>query len=449
MNRRWTAAATGSAIASASASASAWATALATVSAIALAVLLCGCTRIEAPPRATWPKQAVGAAGPTANLDAACVADYRPGVDYFPHKTTFSHASQLEVEYGPHYKRVRFTPSVGTGERLEYLLVQCGTPVPPHRDDVPVIMVPIQRLVTGNAAMLGALDELGLVDRLYGTENVRSVTVPSVRARIEQGEVHDMWGYGHASIEQAMSVQADVYLSFYSAYPQGNMHPRLWELGVRAIAQADHHEPHPLGRAEWLKLLALLSNREQRANAQFASIEAAYRRLAALAARAPTRPAVMSGFAAGRQSFETFGADNQRARLIADAGGRYVLDGGGTGSLVYLPFERVYARGVDAPAWLGTVGGRADLEAWLAASPLHGRFAAAAARNVHAWDRGYTGAWAYPYQDQSMTRPHIQLAEAIAALHPELAGEAAQIISAAQAATPTSDPTSRFLRKLP
>ncbi len=424
-------------------------TASAIASATALAMLLSSCTRIEAPPRATWPKQAVGAAGPTANLDAACVADYRAGVDYFPHKTTFLHASQLEVQYGPHYKRVRFTPSVGTGERLEYLLVQCGTPVPPHRADVPVIMVPIQRLVTGNAAMLGALDELGLVDRLYGTENVRSVTVPSVRARIERGQVHDMWGYGHASIEQAMSVQADVYLSFYSAYPQGNMHPRLWELGVRAIAQADHHEPHPLGRAEWLKLLALLSNREQRANDRFAAIEAAYRRLAALAARAPDRPAVMSGFAVGRQSFETFGADNQRARLIADAGGRYVLDGGGTGSLVYLPIERVYARGVDAPAWLGTVGGRPDIEAWIAASPLHGHFAAAASRNVHAWDRGYTGAWAYPYQDQSMTQPHIQLAEAIAALHPELASEAAEILATAPVAAPASGLTSRFLRKLP
>lgn len=421
----------------------------ATGAAIALAMLLCGCTRIEAPPRATWPKQAVGAAGPAANLDAACVADYRPGVDYFPHKTTFSHASQLEVEYGPHYKRVRFTPSVGTGERLEYLLVQCGTPVPPHRDDVPVVMVPIQRLVTGNAAVLGALDELGLVDRLYGTENVRSVTVPSVRARIEQGLVHDMWGYGHASIEQAMSVQADVYLSFYSAYPQGNMHPRLWELGVRAIPQADHHEPHPLGRAEWLKLLALLSNREQLANDRFASIEAAYHGLSAIAARATSRPMVVSGFAAGRNRFETFGEHNQRARLIADAGGRYVLDGGGTGSLVYLPFERVYATGASAPAWLGTMGGQASIEAWIAANPLHGRFAAASARNVHAWDRGYTGAWAYPYQDQSMTRPHTQLAEAIAALHPELAGEAAQIIADAQAATPASGLTSQFLRKLP
>ncbi|MCP2936711.1 hypothetical protein NK983_28900, partial [Salmonella enterica subsp. enterica serovar Typhimurium] len=66
-----------------------------------------------------------------------------------------------------------------------------------------------------------------------------------------------------------------------------------------------------------------------------------------------------------------------------------------------------------------------------------------------AWDRGYTGAWAYPYQDQSMTRPHVQLAEAIAALHPELASEAAEILAVSRKDTPDSGLTSPFLRKLP
>lgn len=402
----------------------------------AAAWLLSGCTRIDAPPRSPWPTQAFGDAGPAANLDAACVTDYRSGVDYFPQKTTFSRSSQLTVEYHPHFKRVRFSPSVSTGEALEYLFVQCGTPVPAHGPFVQVVQVPIQRLVTGNSAMLGALDELGLVDRLYGAESTRSATIPAVRERVARGLVHDMWGYGHASIEPVMSVQADVYLSFYSAYPQGNMHPRLWELGVRAIPQADHHEPHPLGRAEWLKLLALLTNREQRANDQFARIEADYERLAARSRDLPLRTPVMAGFAAGRDSFEVFGGGNQRAQLIHDAGGRYVLDDDTrTSSLLYRSFESVYARGSDAPVWLGTLGGQPSVEALVATNALHGWFSAAKARQVHAWDRGYTGAWAFPYQDQGMTRPHIQLAEAIDALHPGLLG--------------TADRPSQFLRKLP
>lgn len=384
----------------------------------ALALALLGCMQVSAPPSAPLPPQAVGPDGPVHNLEAACVADYRPDVDYFPDKVAFRHSAQLQVEYGPHYKRVRFAPSVATGEVLEYLFVQCGAPVPAHGPHVPVIPVPIQRLVTGNAAILGALDELGMVDVLVGSENVRNATVPAVRQRIEAGHVHDMWGYGHATIEQVIAVRPDVYLTFYSAYPASNMHPRLWELGVRAVPQADHHETHPLGRAEWLKLLAMLGNREARANERFDHIEAEYLRLAALVDDVATRPAVMSGFGAGRGTFETFGAANQRAQLIRDAGGRYVLNDARPSSLLYVPFEQIYADGARADVWLGTLGGQPGLDAWIRANPLHGWFRPASTGQVYAWDLGYTGAWANPYQDQSMTKPHVQLAEAISVLHP-------------------------------
>lgn len=403
---------------------------------ISLLSTLClyGCMQISPPTGTPWPSVVVGAVSPPANFDVACIADYRPDVDYFPHKTSFRHSTQLQVEYGLHYKRVRFTPSVLTGEVIEFLLVQCGAPIPDHGPHVPVVQVPIQRLVTGNSSVLRALDELGLVDRLHGSENIRNATVPAVRERIARGLVHDMRGYGHASIEQVMSVKADVYLSFYSAYPQGNMHPRLWELGVRALPQADHHEPHPLGRAEWLKLLALLANREERANRQFDAIERRYRELSALARNVSFRPTVLAGFAASRDSFETFGVDNQRAQLIRDAGGQPAISDGGSSSLIYLPFEKAYLQGAHADVWLGTLGGQADVDALVAANRVHGMFDAADRRQVYAWDRGYTGAWAYPYQDQSMTLPHVQLAEAIAVLHPERL-------------PPSGEPT--FLRKLP
>lgn len=405
--------------------------------AFALALLvLSACMQVAPPARVPWPTVSLGATPPQTNLDAHCVADHRAGVDYFPQKTAFTHSAQLQVSYGMNHKRVRFTPTVDTGEVLEFLLVQCGTPVPAHDPHVPVIQVPIQRLVTGNSAMLGALDELGLVDRLFGTESTRSATVASVRRRIEQGLVHDMWGYGHASIEPVMAVQPDVYLTFYSAYPQGNMHPRLWELGVRALPQADHLETHPLGRAEWLKLLALLTNREARGNALFDGVVARYEHWRTLANQASSRSRVMSGFASGRDTFETFGGRNQRARLIHDAGGEYVLaNDPRAGSLIYLPFERVYAQGADAPVWLGTLGGRADRQALVAANPLHGWFRATHTGQVHAWDRDYTGAWAHPYQDQSMSRPDVLLAEALSVLHPDL--------------LPAPPASPQFLRQLP
>lgn len=358
--------------------------------------------------------------GRTQNMDDACVADYRDGVDYFPQKTRFAHSSQLSVDYGPHWKRVRFVPGVNTGETLDFLLVQCGTPVPKHRRNTVVVEVPIRRLATANESMLGAVAELGVENALVGVPSLRAVTVPSIRARIETGDVHEMYGYGHVSIEPILASQSDVYLTFYSAYPAGNLHPTLWELGVAALPQADHMEAHPLGRAEWIKFLAMLFNREAQAEAHFAQIERDYLRLARLAADPSSRPQVLTGSASSRDTWDTSGSRNFLARLIHDAGGEYFLDNvPHSGSWVQLPLEQVYARAAQAPVWLSSIGGLHAGGASLDANPRYRWFAAVDQRAVYAFNRGYTGDYAYPWADQGMTRPEHALEDAIRVLQPD------------------------------
>lgn len=397
-------------------------------------MLLSGCERMDTPVLEYYPSQVVGEK-PGHNLDAACVSDFRDDVDYFPERSQFDWSDQLSVEYSGHFKRVRFRPSVTTGETLEILLVQCGTPVPEHEANTVVVQVPIRRLATGNSAMLGAADELAIVDRLVGIENTRTPTVESVRRRIAAGGIQELWGYAHANIEPIMAVRPDVYLSFYSAYPQFNLHPQLQRVGVRALPQADHLEGHPLGRAEWLKFLALLVNREAKANQQFAQVEHEYLHWRDLAAQARQRPAVMAGFPSGRDSFEVFGALNQRAQLLADAGGDYVLSGlRKHGSLLQVGFEEAYVAGAEAPVWIGVQSGHASLAQMLEITPRAAWFAAARAGQVYAFDKGYIGAWASPAHDNGMTRPHLALAELVQVLHPEL--------------LQTSVP-STFLRRLP
>lgn len=386
-----------------------------------LLALLAACERINAPPLETFPAVSVGAEGPSRNLDSACVADYREGVDYFPQHLRFDWSEQLAVEYGSNFKRVTFRPRVDTGDRVQVLLVQCGTPVPEHAEGSIIIEVPIKRLATGNSAMLGAADELGMVERLVGVENLRSVTVESVRRRIAEGGISELWGHGHANIEPIMAMRPDVYLSFYSAYPEFNLHAQLQRVGVRALPQADHLEAHPLGRAEWLKLLALLVNREDAANVRFAAIESDYLGWRDLAATAAERPRVMVGFPATRDSFEVFGALNQRAQLLADAGADYVLDHlRKPGSLLHVSFEEAYVAGAQATAWIGARPGFASLDEMIDSTPRANWFAAVRSGQVYAFDRGYLGAWASPMHDNGMTRPHLALRDLVQALHPEL-----------------------------
>jgi len=388
---------------------------------VCLASILLACSQLDPEPKPSHP--AVYVDQPLArNLERACVANHRPGVDYFPQKVEFRHSSQLSVTYHGHFKRVKFRPSVSAEEPVEFLFVQCGTPVPDHGAGTIVVSVPVSRIVTGTRAMLGAADDLDLVDRFVGISDPRAVTVPSFIDRVEQGRISMMSGYAHGNIEPLMALDPDVYFTFHSAYPQFNMHPRLWALGVRAVPFGDSLETTPLGRAEWLKVLAMLTNTEGRADIVFDRIEREYHSIAKLVPSDADAPRVMAGVASQRDVIELFGGGNHRARLLEDAGGRFILDDNGfPGSWLIAPFEKVYVAGADAPFWIGTRPGIQSVEALIAANSHHRWFERAIADgHVYAQDQGYKGMFAFNLQDQGLNNPHVQLAELVAVLHPNL-----------------------------
>jgi iron complex transport system substrate-binding protein len=389
---------------------------------IALACFATGCEWQAAKPKQPLPLIEV-TSPPQANLVDGCVANFHESVDYFPERTTFRHSSQLSVAYERNYKRITFRPAIATDEAVEILLVQCGTPVPPHGPNSVVVSVPVTRIASASSAMLGAAAELGVVDRFVGLSDPRKVTVPAFQERIRQGAIASMGGHGHGNIEPIIGADPDVYFTFYSAYPQYNIHPRLWSMGIRAVPHADSVEATPLGRAEWIKLLALLTNTEARANQAFDQVERAYLEAARIVSASIDRPTVLAGTASQRDVMELFGGANHRAALIRDAGGRFVLENDRfPGSWLITPFERVYAAGADAAYWIGTRPGIQTVGALIAANPHHRWFEAAVGNgDVYALDLGYRGMFAYHLEDQGMNNPHRQLVEIAAILQPQLA----------------------------
>lgn len=377
--------------------------------------------------RGVAPKQAL----PLVNVDAplqanlveGCVANFREGEDYFPERTSFRHSSQLSVAYERNYKRVTFRPAISTDEPVEIILVQCGTPTPPHGSDTVVVTVPVTRIASSSSSMLGAAADLEVVNRFVGLSEPRKVTVPAFQKRVRQGAIASMGGHAHGNIEPIIGADPDVYFTFYSAFPQFNIHPRLWAMGIRAIPHGDSVEATPLGRAEWIKLLAMLTNTEGRANQAFDRVEQAYAETVRIVGESIERPSVLAGTASQRDVMELFGGANHRAALIRDAGGRFVLENDRfPGSWLITPFERVYAAGADAPFWIGTRPGIGSVGALIAANPHHRWFEAAMeTRGIYALDLGYRGMFAYNLEDQGLNNPHRQLAEIAVVLHPELA----------------------------
>ena len=345
---------------------------------------------------------------------------FQAGRDYFPAKTAIRYARQFRVSYHGHYKVVDFDPVVPTKERLQYLLVQRGAPVPRGYPDAQVVRVPLRRYVHLHSAYYGLIDRFGLLDGLAGINSINGVSVKSILVRHRDGLIKETGASNHSNIEIAIGLDPEAIFLFYSAFPESNIHPKFRELGIPAIQLADQFEPTPLGRAEWMKFFALFFNQEGEVSREFDAIAARYEALVRLAGSASGRPRVMGGSPTADQ-WLLFGGSNFQAQLIRDAGAEYFWPGQDHQSLLYANYETVFDRSNETDRWLAASGMYyPSIGGLIARDRRLAWFRPVAERRVYAFDRNADAQRRIPYANQSLDKPDLLLADTIKMLHPEL-----------------------------
>jgi len=392
---------------------------------LAICVVTClwcaGCRQWAATENYRPPAVAV-AGQPASNLLNGCPDHYDSQIDYFPEKAKFQYASQLRVTYHRNYKVVEFNPAVHTSETFRYVLVQCGTPAPKADGRTHTVQIPVQRFTLNHAEYGSTVVRLGVLDRLVGVPSLLGFSTPEILERARRGEMHEVGSRSHSSLEPTVAVDPDVAFLFYSAYPNANLHPQLWQLGVEGVPLASHFEPTPLGRSEWIKLFALFFNRERRAEEIFAPSARNYEELARRAAAAGSRPEVLLGAPNSRDIWALSGGRNFMAQLVWDTGGHYFWHDQQAGSLVLADYERVFDESLGTAVWVGgngvnRVSNRRDL---IHNDPHLAFFAPVERGDVFATDRGIDKRHVMPYSDQSLDKPDVVLADFAGALHPDL-----------------------------
>jgi len=389
---------------------------------LGLSFLAAACSPIQAPLRRARQVTALDAP-PVANLNRSCPSVYVPAWDYFPDKVTFDHSTQLKVTYYDHYKIVDFVPSILQKLPLRYVLYQCGTPRPQGFEGATFLEVPLQRAVLNSPVMGSTVEALGVIDRLYGVNDLDQYTVPSIVKAGEGGRIHSLGTRSSSSIELATTIDTDAVFLFYSANPIYNLHPALRRLGVGAVAVGDSFESTPLGRAEWSKFFALLFNEERRANQQFARSTEQYNALASRARQERHKPIVLLGFAWTRDVWTASGGRNHYAKLVEDAGGQYFLaDDSHPAANLRMPFEKAVYESEGAPIWFAHNGlSRIPSKAaFLRKMPLFSQLFTMQHGRVFALDSRAGDGEAIPAEDSSLNQPEKMLADFVSVLHPEL-----------------------------
>ena len=233
----------------------------------------------------------------------------------------------------------------------KYLLVPKGETAPAHDQQTDVITVPFQTIVCTSTTHIPLLDYLGLTDKLIGFPTTDYISSEKMRARVDAGKVTDLGIDKGMNIELLFSLKPSAVMAFMMGSDLGQL-KKIKELNIPVVVNAEYLEKHPLGRAEWIKFVGLLFQREKQADSVFNIIEKEYLHTQSLVQNVTTHPTVLSGVVYGDAWFAP-GGQNYAGRFFKDAGCQYLWSDDTSNGYLELSFESVYAKAKEADLWIG------------------------------------------------------------------------------------------------
>lgn len=356
---------------------------------------------------------------PQTNLSAGCIENYSADVDYFPEKIRVSHAAGFNVTYHKHYKVVTVTQQQGdTLFEKDYVLVQCGTPVPQGYESAEIVEIPIKTVVSMSTTHFPFLEEYGALDRLIGIDDATYVNNPTVLKMVEDGKIAIVGAGAGVNVEKLLEMQPDLIFAYSSGIPNYDAFPRLISTSLKVALVAEHSEATPLGRAEWGKYMALFFNREAAAEKAYSGTVARYLETLKTVSQVKNRPTVFLN-SLYQGAWYMAGGKTYMAQFLSDAGADYLWQDNPATSSVMLSFEEVLNRAVDAEFWLPTTYWQTAADA-IKEDERYAKFRAFQTGQIYNNNYRSSAGGGNDFYESGTAHPDVILADLVKIFHPEL-----------------------------
>jgi len=183
--------------------------------------------------------------------------------------TTLHYASGFKVTYqDDNTKLVEVIyPFQGATSGYKYLLVPKGQTVPEHEADVRVISIPLSSIVCTSTTHIPLLDYLGETEKLVGFPSTDYISSEKARRLIDAGRVQELGVDKGLNLERIAMLDPDMVMGYTMNSDYGQF-KKVEDLHVPVVLNAEYLEKHPLGRAEWIKFVALFFNKEKLLNSR-------------------------------------------------------------------------------------------------------------------------------------------------------------------------------------
>ena len=302
----------------------------------------------------------------------------------FDYSLDLTYADQFAVDYyqGGYAK-------ITIGGTDTYLLVPEGAAVPDQLPDtVTVLQQPLDSIylvATSAMDLFRELDALGAIS-LSGTDTA-GWYIPQAQQAMEEGRITYAGKYSAPDYEVILSQDCDLALESTMIYHTPEVKEQLEKFGIPVLVERSSYESHPLGRIEWLKLYAVLLDKEEAAEAYFSQLTD---KLLPVLEQPNTGKTVAFFYITSNGAANVRKSGDYIAKSIELAGGQYIFsdlasEDGNALSTMNMQMEAFYAgaRDADVLIYNSTIDGELQtMDQLFAKSPLLKDFQAVKTGNV-------------------------------------------------------------------
>jgi iron complex transport system substrate-binding protein len=278
------------------------------------------------------------------------------------------------------------------------------------------------RIAVLSSASLGMIELLHEENRIVACSNAKLIYDSALYRRYLKGELTDLGESLEMNTETVIGASPDLVIKYIFGGREA-ADEKLIEAGIPVVYNLEFMEPHPLGRAEWLKFVAVFVGKEAMADSVFRHIRDEYQILSERARKVPKRPTVLDGssykgvwYAAGGRSYP--------ARLYADAGASYFWASDSNRGSIPLSFEIILNKQADADYWIGpSTGNKHEL---LGIESRYALLKSFRTDNVFDFGKRMNPNGGLDYFERGVVRPDILLKDLLWVFHRELLDSAYQ-----------------------
>lgn len=205
---------------------------------------------------------------------------------------------------------------------------------------------PLQRIALMSTTHAPFITGLNRADAVVGCAHLGRLRDTVLLGKARSGRLQEIGTADGMDRERILMLAPEALFT----YPYGSSGNTEKVASVPTISISEYLEQHPLGRAEWIRAFGMLFGRQALADSLFATIVERYGEASSTVPSGEERPMVFFG-SSWKGTWSIPSGNSCMARLIGDAGGRYLFaDRKSTGNFD-IDLETVLQEGAKANYW--------------------------------------------------------------------------------------------------